>query len=310
MQGERLGRYQIVAELGTGGMGSVWLAHDADGARYAVKIIHPHLLESPGFFKRFLGEAEIGKAVRHPNVVRCYDVDALVVDGLQQNFLVMEYVEGQTLRSFLEELERVPERLCRHIGREVAKGLAAIHEKGVVHRDLKPENVLITPNHEVKIMDLGVARLADQSIKLSQTGAFLGSIRYASLEQLKGVSEDLDGRADLHALGLILYELSSGTHPYLADDLSQVLQRMLSDTPLRLGELNPQLSAYFEEVVHTLIEKDRERRFGSAEDLVRVLEAGEESTWWRSRAHTIRTETERPLRRIRIPRETAVHGRV
>jgi len=309
MQGKALGAYQIEEELGSGGMGTVWLARDEEGLRFAVKVIHSHLLESPGFFKRFLREAEIGKAVRHPNVVRCYDADARVVDGRQQNFLVMEYVEGQTLRALLEELDRVPEELCRHIGREVAKGLSAIHEAGVVHRDLKPENVLITPDHEVKIMDLGVARLADEAIRLSQSGAFVGSIHYAAPEQFKGGGADLDGRADLHALGLILYELSSGTHPYLADDVPQVLRRVLNDQPRRLGELNPQLSAFFEEVSHTLIEKDREKRFNSAKELLRVLTKGEESTWWRGRANSIRAETKRPLRRIRIPRETAVYGR-
>jgi len=308
MQGKTLGAYRIESELGSGGMGTVWLA-TGDGHRYAIKVIHSHLLESPGFFKRFLREAEIGQAVRHPNVVRCYDADALMVDGEQQNFLVMEYVEGQTLRDLLEELERVPEELCRHIGREVAKGLAAIHEAGVIHRDLKPENVLITPQHEIKIMDLGVARLADEAIRLSQSGAFVGSIHYAAPEQFKAGGGDLDGRADLHALGLILYELSSGTHPYLADAVTQVLRRILNDQPRRLGELNPQLSAFFEEVAHTLLAKDREMRFPSSKALLQVLERGEESTWWRGRAQALRAETKRPLRRIRIPRDTAVYGR-
>jgi len=304
-----LGTYRIRDELGSGGMGTVWLAEDGDGRPCAVKVIHSHLLEAPGFFKRFLREAEIGKAVRHPNVVRCYDVDALLVDGRQQNFLVMEFVEGQTLRRLLEELERVPEELCRHIGREVAKGLAAIHEAGVVHRDLKPENVLITPDHEVKVMDLGVARLADEAVRLSQTGAFVGSPHYAAPEQFRGGGDDLDGRADLHALGLILYELSSGQHPYLADDIPKVLQKLLNEKPRRLSQLNPQLSPFFEELVHTLISKDREKRLESAMKLLTVLEQGEESTWWGRRAKAIRAETKRPLRRMRIPRETEVYGR-
>jgi len=309
MQGKTLGAYRVERELGSGGMGTVWLARDESGQSFAIKIVHSHLLESPGFRERFLREAEVGKAVRHTSVVRCYDVGALDVEGKHQNFLVMEYVEGQTLRQLLGELERVPEELCRHIGREVAKGLAAIHEAGVVHRDLKPENVLITPDHEIKIMDLGVARLADEAIRLSQSGAFVGSIHYAAPEQFKGGGENLDGRADLHALGLILYELSSGIHPYMADDLPLVLRRVLNEQPRRLGELNPQLSAFYEEVVHTLIAKDRERRFASSKELLRILMEGEESTWWRGRAQAIRAETKRPLRRIRIPRETAVYGR-
>ena len=309
MIGETLGQYRIESELGAGGMGTVWLARDPDGHPCAVKVIHSHLLESPGFFKRFLREAEIGMAVRHPNVVRCHDADALLVDGKQLNFLVMEYVEGQTLRDLLEELGRVPEELCRHIGCEVAKGLAAIHAAGVVHRDMKPENVLITPDHVVKIMDLGVARAADEAIRLSQTGAFVGSIHYAAPEQFKMGGKDLDGRADLHALGVILYELASGTHPYLADDVSQVLNRVLNHQARKLGEVNPQVSAFFEEVAHTLIAKERDDRFASAKELLEALDGGEESTWWRGRALTLRAETKQPLRRIRIPRETSVYGR-
>jgi serine/threonine protein kinase len=119
------------------------------GTAVALQVIHAHLLEQEGFFQRFLREANIGRAVQHDNVVRTFGADALLHDGIQQDFLAMEYVEGQTLRDLLEELERVPEELCRHIGREVAKGLAAIHESGVVHRDLKPENVLITKEHVV-----------------------------------------------------------------------------------------------------------------------------------------------------------------
>ncbi|MHC4861225.1 MAG: serine/threonine-protein kinase [Planctomycetota bacterium] len=316
MEGTALGPYRIELELGSGGMGKVYRAAVEGrapglerGTRVALKVIHPHLLETEGFFKRFLREAEIGKAVRHPNVVRCYDADALTVENAHHNFLVMEYVEGQTLRDLLDELETVPEELSRHIGREVSKGLAAIHEAGVVHRDLKPENVLITPDHVVKIMDLGVARLADEAIRLSQTGAFVGSPHYAAPEQFRGGGEDLDGRADLHALGLILYELSSGQHPYLADDIPQVLRKVLEEEPRRLGALNPQLSPFFEEVVHTLLAKDREKRFDSALKLLAVLEQGEESAWWGRRARTLRAETKRPLRRIRIPRETAVYGR-
>ncbi|MHC4861421.1 MAG: serine/threonine-protein kinase, partial [Planctomycetota bacterium] len=309
MEGRTLGAYRIESELGSGGMGKVWLGRDERGGRYAVKVVHPHLLESPGFFKRFLREAEVGKAVRHPNVVRTVDCDAVVLDGTQLNFLVMEYVEGQTLRDLLDELVRVPEELCRHVGREVAKGLAAIHAAGVVHRDLKPENVLITPDHAVKIMDLGVARLAAEAIRLSQTGAFVGSPHYAAPEQFRKGGEDVDGRADLHALGLILYELSSGDHPYLADDMAKVLRKVLDEDPRRLSVLNPQLSPFFEEVVHTLLAKDRDKRFGSATDLLKVLDEGERSTWWGRRARAIRAETRRPLRRIRIPRETAVYGR-
>ncbi len=281
----------------------------AAGTRVALKVIHPHLLETPGFFKRFLREAEIGRSVHHENVVRTYDCDQRVLAGVPYSYLVMEYVEGQTLRALLDELEVVPESLCRHIGREVAKGLAAVHATGFVHRDLKPENVLITPEHVVKVMDLGVARLQDEAIRLSQTGAFVGSIHYAAPEQFRQGGDAVDERADLHALGTMLYELSTGTHPFVDEDTRVVLRRILQDLPRRCGELNPQLSPFFEEVVHALLAKERDERFAPATLLRDVLTEGEESDWWKERATALRERTRRPLRRMRIVRETALYGR-
>ncbi len=316
MIGSRLGAYEILAELGSGGMGKVYQAQVAKaaagldaGTAVALKVIHGHLLETEGFFKRFLREAQIGQDVQHENVVRCFDCDATLLDGASQHYLVMEYVEGQTLRDLLVELDRVPEELCRHIGREVAKGLAAIHAAGVVHRDLKPENVLITPDHVVKVMDLGVARLTDEAIRLSRTGTFLGSLEYAAPEQFTSAGGEPDGRADLHALGVVLYELSTGQHPYRDDQVSKVLRNILDVMPRKVGEVNPRLSPFFEEVVHNLIAKDRGDRFATASELATALAEGEKSDWWGERATALRSETKRPLRRVRVPRETALYGR-
>ncbi len=316
MIGTTLGPYRLTAELGSGGMGRVYRATVEGRARgleagavVALKLVYPHLLEQEGFFKRFLREADIGRAVVHENVVRTLDADVLLVDGKPQHFLVMELVEGQTLRELLRELDRVPEDLCRHVGCEIAKGLAAIHAVGVVHRDVKPENVLITRSHVVKIMDLGVARGALAGPSLTQTGVFVGSLLHAAPEQLSAGGDALDGRTDLFGLGTVLYELATGVHPFHTDEVSKTLQRILSEEPVRVGTRNPQVSPFFEEVIHTLLSKSREARFASASELVRVLEEGETSPWWRAKATAIRTETRRPLRRIRIPRETALHGR-
>ncbi len=316
MIGRRIGPYRIDHELGSGGMGTVYAATTMrkvagleGGTTLALKVVHPHLLASEGFFKRFLREADIGKRIVHENVVRTLDCDQLVVDGTTYTFLTMEYVEGQTLRGLAREIECVPEDLCRHIGREVSRGLAAIHAAGVVHRDVKPENVLITADHVVKVMDLGVARLNDEVLRLSQTGGFVGSIHYAAPECFSRDGESIDGRADLHALGLVLYELSCGVNPYVADGIPGVLKRVLHEDPRRLGDVNPQLSPFFEEVVHCLLAKDPAERFTGATALLDVLEAGESSAWWRERARALQTATKRPIRRIRIPRETGVHGR-
>jgi serine/threonine protein kinase/tetratricopeptide (TPR) repeat protein len=337
--GRALGPWRLVSVLGTGGMGTVYVAEDGS-KRVAVKVIHAHLLARRGFFKRFLREADIGKRVRHENVVATLDADAVDVDGRAVHFLVMEHVEGRTLRALLDELGRVPEELCRHVGREVAKALAAIHAAGAIHRDLKPDNVLITKDDVVKVMDLGVARLEGEAVRLSMTGAFVGSVLYGAPEQFgfrraAGAEEavprsrevraalppgrsakgdrarvdDVDGRADLYALGLTLYELATGRHPFEGDDFRVVVRQQMTETPRPAGEVNPQLSPLFEALLAQLLEKNRSLRPSSAEDVVRILDEGEESAWWHARAAAIRAQTRRPLRRIRIPRETALYGR-
>jgi predicted ATPase len=320
--GRTLGRWRLASVLGSGGMGTVFEAADADRndrppdgrsqprsmERVAVKVLHPHLLARRGFVDRFLREAEIGRRVRHANVVATLDAGAADLDGEAVHYLVMELVEGRTLRDVLGGAGRAPESLCRDIGRETARALAAIHAAGAVHRDLKPENVIVVGGNSVKVMDLGVARLRDEAARLSHTGAFVGSVQYGAPEQFTA-PETVDARADLHALGLVLYELSTGVHPYHAEGFRAVVRRVLDEAPRPAAELNPQLSPFFEEVVATLLAKDREKRFAAADEVAALFEAGEESAWWRRRAVEIRTRTRRPLRRIRIPRETALYGR-
>ena len=302
--GTLLGPYRIDRKLGSGGMGTVYAAAGPEGV-VALKVVHSHLLDTGDSIQRFEREVAIGRTVDHPNVVRTFAGGE--EDG--HHYMAMEYVEGQTLDGLLADLERVPEELCRHIGREVCRGLAAIHAAGAIHRDVKPGNVLITPEHVVKIMDLGVALSIEDTLRLSQTGAFLGSVSYAAPEQFEGGGKDLDGRVDLHALGLVLYELACASNPYAAADISQTVSKVLYEEPRRLGEINPQLSPFFEEVVHCLLAKNRDERFSSGEDLLAVLEAGEESDWWYERARALQLTTHRPIRRIRIPRETEVYGR-
>jgi len=159
------------------------------------------------------------------------------------------------------------------------------------------------------VMDLGVARLQDEVVRLSQTGAFVGSLEYACPEQFSKGGEGVDARSDLYALGVMLYELSTGQHPCRTDDTSTTIHNVIEGKPRRAGEVNPQLSPFFEEVVHTLAAKEPGERFSSASTLLAALEGGEKSDWWRERARVLRIQTKRPLRRIRIPRETALYGR-
>jgi tetratricopeptide (TPR) repeat protein len=302
----RIGPYLPLEEIGSGGMARVHLAEDERGARVALKVVHTHLAEDPSFLKRFRREGELGKRIHHRNVVGTLDVGRAEEGGKPVLYLALEYVKGQTLRGLLEELQRVPEELCRHIGREVAKGLEAIHAQGAIHRDLKPENILITDDHVVKVSDLGIARLVHESLGTTEPGVFAGTVLYAAPEQFGG---KYDARADLYALGVVLYELATGTHPFAGDDPVRIMGRHLNEEPRPAGELNPQLSAFFEELLKTLLAKDPPKRIPSAAALLRILEEGEGGDWWAARARAVRTATRRPLRRPRIPRETVLIGR-
>ncbi|MHC4959285.1 MAG: protein kinase domain-containing protein [Planctomycetota bacterium] len=293
MIGTRLGPYTIEALLGTGGMGTVYRAAGPDGV-VALKIVHPALLGEGGARERLAREAELGRRVQHGNVVRT--LGSGEADGAL--FLVMEYVEGRTLDKLREELGAVPEELCRHIASEVAQGLAAVHAAGAVHRDLKPANVLVARDNTVKLMDLGVARLRDEAARMSRTGAFVGSVDYAAPEQFEGAS-DLDGRTDLHALGVLLYELATGRHPFRRDSLQGTMGAILNAAP---PPLDGKSSPFFHAVVGRLLQKQRADRFATAAELLDVLDRGEDGDWWRGQAGA-------PARQLSVARATALHGR-
>jgi tetratricopeptide (TPR) repeat protein len=294
---EVLGPYRIEREVGRGGMGVVYEAHDpARGLRVAIKTIHPWLVSTESSVERFAREARLGQRVRHENVVRTVDMGCH--GGVR--FLVMDFVEGRSLRVLLEELGIVPEALIRVIAGQVTAGLDAIHREGIVHRDLKPENVLITRDHRVQIMDLGVAKLPEATLDLTREGQFVGSIHYAAPEQLEGGTTGT--ASDLYSLGVILHELATGKNPFRADSPGAAVQAHLHHTPGPVPHLTPFLAA----VIRTLLAKDPADRFDSAEELGRALEGGERSTWWAARDRGP-TAPARPV--VPVHRETALHGR-
>jgi tetratricopeptide (TPR) repeat protein/predicted Ser/Thr protein kinase len=291
-----VGPYAILDELGQGGMGRVFLA-ERDGQRFALKLAHEQLAAAPNMVARFLREAKAGIAIDHPNVVRT--LDSGEYEGLP--YLVMEFVQGRDLREHLSELGRIPEALLREVARQGAAGLAAIHATGVIHRDIKPENILITETNEIRIMDLGVAALQEATTTLTRDGGFAGSLLYAAPEQFR--SESVGPATDRYSFGVVLYEMASGSNPFVGADAAAVIQRHLTHVPPSLMSIDDAISPFFSGLVAALLEKDCDARLTSTDELVDLLGNGESSAWWSAQ--------ERPRERPHVPvtRETGLVGR-
>lgn len=258
-----VGPYRIKRKIGQGGMGAVYLAEGPDGP-VALKRLHPQLRAEESIWKRFQREAELGTRIQHPNVVR-----SLGVEG--EDCLIMELVEGRTLEDVLAKDAPLPESECRRIASGIAAGLVAIHAAGAVHRDLKPSNVIIANDGTAKVMDLGIALPLDDLLRLSATGQFVGTARYCAPEQLAEGKAQLDGRADLYALGLILYELATGTHPIPPGGLVSTMRAHLTLKAKPLRELNAAITPAYEALVLHMLAKAPGERLVSAEALVEAL---------------------------------------
>lgn len=289
MEGQLLGAYRLEAEIGSGGMGTVYRASVEEevhglvtGEQVALKVIHPHLLAMSGFFKRFLREAEVGQRVRHENVVATLDVDATLLDDSQVNFLVMEYVDGETLQERLDRSGSFETDLVREMGCQIASGLTAIHEAGIVHRDLKPENILVTSNGQLQIMDLGVARIVEESVELTKEGHFAGSFFYAAPEQFRG--ERVGLQADLYSFGVILHELITGTNPFRGDNMLAAINAHLQFRPPPIRDQLPETDESLCNLVSDLLRKDPGERPQSAVIVEEALKNGSDSEWWTRRS--------------------------
>ncbi len=289
MIGERLGAYRVEERLGGGGMGEVYLARaeEADGgveagAPVALKVLHPRLLADPTYLGRFRREVTLGLRVRHGNVVRVLASGTDRMQGLPVAYLVMALVEGETLRAVLDREKTLPEARVRRIGADTADGLAAIHAEGIVHRDLKPDNLFVTPDGGVCIMDLGVARSETGADVVSLPGQFVGSLEYASPEQLRGYPPE--AASDQYGLGISLYEAVSGRQPFSSDNSQAVVVAHLRHVPPPLAVEAPGTSPFLSALVETLLAKKPSERFPSAAALAEALRAGEAGAWWRARA--------------------------
>jgi serine/threonine protein kinase len=268
------GKYRVVRTLGEGGVGVVYVAeHTFLQKQFALKLLRPEMAQYPEVAARFEQEARATSQIEHENIVRVTDFGRTPNGEL---YLVMELLPGRPLSDDLYQNPRVPRDRAIWIVSYVLRGLQAAHEVGIIHRDLKPENVLIVGrsdgSEQVKLVDFGIAKLkADHSTRLTQTGTVLGTPQYMAPEQARGVP-DLDQRVDLHAVGVMLYEMLAGQPPYAGDNYNIVLYEILSGKPPPLTKVAPDVDPKLAAIVMKAFAPDRELRFQSAKELREALE--------------------------------------
>jgi serine/threonine protein kinase len=263
----RLGHYELIRVIGSGGMGTVFKAFDETLHRdVAVKMMSPELAASETARLRFIREARAAAQITHENVVTIHAVD----DGQPVPFLVMQLVQGRSLQESIQAGDLKLDEIVR-ISRETAAGLAAAHAKGLVHRDIKPANILLEqPSGKVKITDFGLARAVDDA-SLSQSGAIVGTPLYMSPEQARG--EALSHRADLFSLGSVMYALCTGKSPFESGNTVAVLMRVCEDAPAPIAAVNPLIPGWLEGIIRKLLAKDPAQRFASATEVADALSA-------------------------------------
>jgi serine/threonine protein kinase len=280
LAGHEISHFKVHEALGAGGMGVVYRADDTRLRRpVALKFLLPHYSLDSTAKARFLREAHTAAALDHPNLCAIYEVGATAEGWM---FLAMALYEGETLRARLTRDGKLAVHDALEIARQIADGLEAAHAEGIVHRDLKPANVMLLPDGSVRILDFGLAKARDQSV--TEAGVTLGTVSYMSPAQICG--EEVDGRADLWALGVVLYEMLTGRKPFdRAEDVA-IVHAILHNAPEPPSTHRAELSASVEELVLRLLEKDAARRYASAGDFLRDLAR-------------VRTRAEGRLRRLR-----------
>jgi serine/threonine protein kinase len=272
--GTRLGPYEILSPLGAGGMGEVYRVRDPRlGRDVAVKVLPAAVSSDPDRLKRFEQEARAAGALNHPNVTAVHDIG--VHDGAP--YVVHELLEGETVRAELASGRLSPRRAVDYAV-QIARGLAAAHEKGIVHRDLKPENVFVTNDGRVKILDFGLAKLTEHDATPNVTsvptatepGVVMGTLGYISPEQVK--AKPADARSDIFAFGAILYEMLSGQRAFRGDSAAETMAAILKEDPPDLSITNQNISPGLDRIVRHCLEKNPERRFQAASDVAFDLE--------------------------------------
>ena len=267
---QSISRYNIIKKLGAGGMGEVYLAEDTRLQRQvALKLLPVHLIGDQDSMRRFRQEARAVSALNHPNILTLHEIGE--ADGY--HFIVTEFIEGQTLRSHLTQ-SRMAVGAALDIAIQATSALVAAHAKGVVHRDIKPENIMLRHDGYVKVLDFGLAKLTERRVvdsenstwAVTQPGLVMGTLQYMSPEQARG--QEVDARTDIWSVGLILYEAVSGQAAHIGTSAADFLVSILESEPPPLTQSAPEAPAELERIVNKCLKKDRDQRYGSAEELL------------------------------------------
>jgi serine/threonine-protein kinase len=267
--GELIGeRYRVLGALGRGGMASVYLAEDTTLSReVAIKVLHSRFAQDEKFVERFRREAKAAAGLNHPNIVSVYDWGRLG----NQNYIVMEYVQGETLKDRIRRQGRLDGDQAVAIALELLAAIAAAHSRGVVHRDVKSQNILIDAEGRVKVADFGIAQAGDPS--MTEAGSVLGTAQYLAPEQARG--EPVDERSDLYSVGVVLYEMLTGTVPFKGDSAVTVALKHVNEAPPEPAELVPGLPYALNQVVLKALAKDPALRYAGAAELIADLRAAQ-----------------------------------
>ncbi len=266
-----MGSYKILSLLGSGGMGEVYLARDSRLHRVvALKILPAQVASDQDRMRRFIREARAASALKHPNVTHIYEIGES--DGIR--FIAMEYIEGKTLAAKISGRPLEPAKIVE-IGLQVADALDDAHSKGITHRDIKPANLMLTRRGEVKVLDFGLAKVTHpegqnvssdiSTVASTATGMVMGTAPYMSPEQMLG--QEVDHRTDIFSLGVVLYEMATGSLPFRGDTATALSDAILHKQPTAPGRLNPDLPIELDRIILRALEKDRELRYQTASDL-------------------------------------------
>ncbi|HSK26398.1 MAG TPA: Stk1 family PASTA domain-containing Ser/Thr kinase, partial [Jiangellales bacterium] len=264
-------RYELGEVIGRGGMAEVRRGRDSRlGRTVAIKMLRVDHASDPTFQARFRREAQSAASLNHRTIVAVYDSGEDMLGGARVPYIVMEYVEGRTLRELIKDRARFTPERAIEITEGILEALEYSHRAGIVHRDIKPGNVMLTTAGDVKVMDFGIARsLADEGLTLTQTAAVVGTAQYISPEQARG--EAADARSDLYAVGCVLYELLTGRPPFVGDSLVSVAVSHVREMPTPPSAHDPSITPDLDAVVMKALAKDRLERYQSAQEMRDVL---------------------------------------